>query len=156
MANFYTAQALLQLNEVDAKRGSGELVHGRLRLATTQYTTDGTEDNGDLIYIAKFENPIQVDPTQSSVAVSATLDGSAVTMDIGDDPDWTHITPDPDRYADGITVTSAGIITYGNAGAAVHTPYTTTKDGWLVATIISSGTLNASVKLTFRTVYTIN
>lgn len=156
MADFYTVQGALQNTEQDAKRASGELLHGRSRLATTQYVTDGTEVTTDLIYIAKFDHPVMIDPTQSSVAVSATLDGSAVTMDIGDDPAWTHITPDVDRYADGITVTSAGIITYGAAGVAVDAPYTTTEGGWLVATIIASTALNSGITLTFRTAYTIN
>lgn len=156
MPTFYTTQGVLQNTAQDAKRASGELLHGRYRIATTQYVTDGTEVNNDLIYIAKFEVPVTIDPTQSSVSVSATLDGAAVTMDIGDDPAWITPTPDVDRYADGITVTSAGVIPYGSAGVAVHTPYTTTQSGWLVATILASSALNASITLTFRTVYSIN
>ena len=70
----------------------------------------------------------------------------------------THITPDPDRYADAIVVTDPATVGFDSVAtaAARNTPYTTTREGWLVATINASTALNAAIKLTFRVSYSIN
>jgi hypothetical protein len=127
-------------------------------IAQVTYTTDGTEDNGDIIQLVKLPPLVIVDPAISSVYTSATLDGSAVTMDIGDDSTWTSPTPDPDRYMDGVDITTADELVFFGAGtslttAAFGTPFVTPQEGWISAKIISSGTLNASVDLVFRIYY---
>lgn len=159
MATFHTAQGTLQKDEVDAKRASGELLHGRLRVATVQYTSDGTQAADDIIRLFKAEVPITIHPEMSSVHASAAMSATACTIDIGDDSEWTHITPDADRYADGIDLGAAGIDlwTAPAVPAAMGTPYTTTKGGWVDATIATlTGAAASSVVLTFRIVYSIN
>lgn len=159
MAIFYTAQATLQNEEVDAKRASGELLHGRLRVATVRYTADGNQAADDIIKLVKFDHPVMIHPHLSYVHTSAALGASTATLDIGDDSDWDHITPDPDRYADGINVGDTGIdlFTAPAVPAAESTPYTTTKGGWVEALIKTlTGTASSSAILTFKIVYSIN
>jgi hypothetical protein len=159
MATFYTSQGTLQNDEVDAKRASGELLHGRLRVATVQYTSDGTQAENDIIRLVKFDHPVTIHPELSSVHASAAMSATACTLDIGDDSEWTAITPDADRYADGLDLGAAGIdlFTAPAVPAAVGTPYTTTEGGWLDATIATlTGAAASGVVLTFRIVYSIN
>lgn len=159
MATFYTAQGQLQNAEVDAKRASGEKLHGRLRVATVQYTSDGNQAADDIIKLFFAEVPITIHPELCSVHASAALSATAATIDIGDDSAWTHTTPDEDRYADGIDVGAAGIDlwTAPAVPAAVSSPYTTTTGGWIEAKIATlTGAAASDVVLTFKIVYSIN
>ncbi len=167
MATFYTDVADIQNDPLQTsnKRTSGRGVTAGLVMARTFYTTDGTEDNGDILRIVKLPAGVEIDPVQSYIYTNATLDASAVTVDIGDDSSWSHITPDPDRYADGVDITTAkervffcgfgpsNDVIAGTAPAALLTPYVTTKDGWLEAVLTTSSTLTASVDLLFGVVY---
>ena len=159
MATFTTTQAGLQTNEVDAKRASGEKLHARLRVAYVQYSADGTQAADDLINLFYAEKPITIHPELCTVHASAALAATAATIDVGDDSGWTHITPDEDRYADGIDVGAAGLdfFTAPAVPAAVGTPYTTTKGGWVQAKIATlTGAASSSAVLTFKIIYSIN
>ncbi len=158
MATFYTDQGTLQNTEVDHKRASGELLHGRLRVAMAEYTSDGTQAANDIIRLVKFEHPVTIFPHLSAVNASAGMSATACTIDIGDDSEWTAITPDPDRYADGIDVGSSGIKPFSvGAPDALANPYTTTESGWVDATIATlTGAAASDVYLTFTIVYMIN
>lgn len=156
MAEFLTDVASSQTNDVDYKRQDGIFVSGTPRVAIVKYTADGTQAATDTIKLVRFGHPVIILPQQSYVHVSAAMSATACTIDIGDDPSWTHITPDPDRYADGLNAGSAGIVLFTAPAvpAAVGTPYFTTKPGWLTATIATlTGTASSSAVLTFYISY---
>ena len=157
MANFYTAEATLQASNVDRTRISAEDVGGRQRVAIVKYTSVGTEVNGDTLQLLKVTQPIIVDPTQSSVWCEGIFAGTSATIDIGDDPLWTDVTPDIDRFADGVSIFSAGLrlFTSGTLPASTSVPFTTTEAGYLTSTHNLGATATAGIDLTFRIVYTV-
>ena len=67
MAQFNSDQATLQTDEVDAKRALGKKTAGRLRMATVQWTTDGTQAATDTIRLMFSAHPVQVVPQLSHV-----------------------------------------------------------------------------------------
>lgn len=156
MANFYTAEAALQASNVDRTRISAEDVGGRQRIAIVKYTSVGTEANGDTLQLLKTTQPITVDPTQSTVWCEGIFAGTSATIDIGDDPLWV-VTPDIDRFADGVSIFSAGVrlFTSGTIPASTSVPFTTTEAGYLTATLNLGATATAGIDLTFRIVYTV-
>ena len=159
MPTFYTDIGTIQNDplQISNKRTSANKVTGNLQCSMVTYTTVGTEVDEDYIRLVKLPPGVVIHPHLCRWKTSVILDASATNMAIGDDYEWTHITPDEDRYMltvdmvdaddqfqfapDGAAVTSP---------AAMVTPYVTTKEGWIDARIkTATGALAAGGVITF-------
>ena len=159
MAQFNSDQATLQTDEVDAKRALGKKTAGRLRMATVQWTTDGTQAATDTIRLMFSAHPVQVVPQLSHVHCDSDIAATTATLDIGDDSGLTS--PDADRYADGIDIHDGAnqlyAFTEDAVPAACGTPYVTGNGEWIEATLATlTGAATDGAVVTFTITYVVN
>lgn len=167
MANHYTDIALIQ-NDVntnnDGKRVDAIKVTGNMNCAVVTFSCAAdVVVAGEVLRLVKLPPKTIIHPHLCRWSTSVLLDSAAVNLAIGDDSEWTHITPDPDRYMVEVDVVDAGdsfqwapdgAATTSPAGAT--TPYVTTKEGWVDATLGTVTTpLNSTGVITFWVYYSV-
>lgn len=133
---------------VSNKMVNGDRTGGLLLGFKALYTLVGTEAANDTIQVIDLPAGATLDP--ENLKVTCADPGTTLTMDIGD-------SANPDRYADGITLSNGGQIaaTSGTMPEAVATPYVTTAKSRVYATVASAATLTAGVVLVFSGTYRI-
>lgn len=165
MAIFYTDIGLIQ-NDANAnnsgKRADAVKVTGNLNCAIVTWTSTTAMVDEDYIRLVKLPSKSIVHPDMCTVHTSVVLDSAAVNISIGDDHEWTHITPDEDRYMQTTDVVTADeTIVWAPLGtsqttAAMVAPYVTTKEGWVDARIkTATGALAAGGIASFRIIYSV-
>jgi hypothetical protein len=159
MALFYTDIGTIQNDplQISNKRVSSLKVTGNMHSSVVVYTSTAVPVDEDYIRLIKLPPGIIIHPHLCRWKTSVLLDSAAVNLVIGDDHEWTHITPDEDRYMLSVDVVDAddqfqwapdGAAVTGPAGAV--TPYVTTKAGWIDARIkTATGALAAGGVITF-------
>ncbi len=148
MAQFYTD---LTSASTDAKDrvSDGSKASGNVFIARASYTLLGTEAATDVLDIVKLPEGCVVIPALSKVILENP--GTALVLDIGDDDATTAV--DPDRYADGITCSSGGEVSFGSAGVAAQTPYKLQAQSTIQATVMTATSLTADQEVVFLIAY---
>ena len=154
MATYSTA--IFELQDPDrvntSRLAAANEASGDLEVATFQYPlSSGTEEvANDVIKLGII--PVGAIVVPALCTVHSADPGTTLTLDIGYEGNT-------DAYADGITLSSGGLINFtsGTAPSALDneplTAGTTYPDGTVLATVASAGTLTDAVVLTFTIVY---
>jgi hypothetical protein len=153
MATKNTDLGALQYTPNIGTRAEGLNASASLRFITATYTMLGTEAANDLVRIGKLPPNARVDPSHSTVVSDAVA--TTCTIDVGDDDDTgVGAAAVADRYADGLDVAAAGVDRFDSIACAARlTPYTTSKECWLLAKFATLATPVAGKKLVFRVGY---
>jgi len=118
---------------------------GKVEFAQCSYTLLGTEAATEIINLLELPKGAIVIPQLSSVACADP--GTTLTLDIGE-------AADPDGIADGIILSSGGLVSMASTTSAYRAPTPLTVDTGefnttIYATVDSANTLSASVVLYF-------
>lgn len=162
MALYYSDLGTIQNDPLQTsnKRTSALKVTGNLCSAVVTVTTTTAMVDEDYWRLIKLPPGIIVHPHLCIVHTSVVLDATQTDIVIGDDHEWTHITPDEDRYMQQTDIVTADeTIVWAPLGtsqttAGVVSPYVTTKEGWIDARIkTATGALAAGGTATFWIYY---
>lgn len=119
---------------------------GAMDVIIAQYTAAGTEATGDTIFVAKV--PAGTAVLASLATLTAEAAGTGATLTLGDnDPAGASTT----RYSTAVAVSSAvnGGTFAATPGAAFLTPFFTSDECFLTATVAASTVITAGKKFTW-------
>ena len=117
------------------------------------YTFTGAEVAGDIIRIVELPAGTELQPRNCEVYGDAVAGTATIT--VGDYSSVTGLVLDDDRYSTSLNVAAAGWDVF-TGGAAEATPFKTTVDTWITATLATLATPVAGKKLDFYLAFTIN
>lgn len=119
------------------------LYQGAVKFLTATVTVPNALAANDLIEIGNLPTGCRVLPHMCN-AVCHADPGTTLTLDIGD-------SADVDRYADGIVLSSGGVVNFTSAAIPDGTknPVKATADTLIYATVMSADTITNNSKITF-------
>lgn len=148
-SNLVTARESLRYSDKAAV--DGIRTGAALLLATATIILVGTEVANDTLQLFDLPAGCEIVPQLSHVTCSADPSSGTLTLDVGD-------AGDIDRYADNILLANGGQVFFcsGTMPAAVATPFLTTVNTRIYATIVAASALpTANVRLVFTIAYRI-
>lgn len=131
---------------VSAKQIDGDRTGGIVLFAQAKITLAGTETVADTMQLCDIPPGCILDPDKSNVVCQDP--GTTLTLDIG-------YAANPDGMADGIVLSAGGKIEFVSTGmpADALTPFRTTEQTRIYATVMSANTLTAGAILVFNVAY---
>jgi hypothetical protein len=153
MATLYSAVAAKQNSPSGKTPLDARDVLPEFKRVRYTYTFTGLEAADDIIRIVKLPPGCRIQPRNCEVYGDAVAGTATIT--VGDYSAVTGLVLDADRYSTALNVAAAGWDVF-TGGLAEATPFETTVETWITATLATLATPVAGKKLDFYLAFTIN